>query len=147
MRSLLPIPQQNTLVEILSQAKTDNLIRSEELDFLVPRSPRIATFYSLPNVHKGTQPVKGRPIVSGIQSLTQNLGICVDEILSPFPHMSGTPWTSHKDWMVYWWIPITGWLALRWKVFTHLSLIRMVYTQWSICYHEVDRTGPTADLP
>lgn len=49
-----------------------------------PRATRIATFYSLPKVHKGIEPLKGRPIVSGVESLSQNCGIFIDKILSPF---------------------------------------------------------------
>lgn len=40
------------LLEVLGQPTTNGLISLEELDFLIPNSPRIATFYSLPKVHK-----------------------------------------------------------------------------------------------
>lgn len=44
----------------------------------------MATFYSLPKVHKGYSPLKGRPIVSGVNNLTQNCGTYIDTILRPF---------------------------------------------------------------
>lgn len=41
------------LTQILkSQTETDGLINTNEFDFLLPKCPHIATFYSLPKVHK-----------------------------------------------------------------------------------------------
>lgn len=71
------------LLHILSQAKMNNLISAAEFDFIFPQAPCIATFYSLPKIHKGLTPLKGRPIVSGVDCLSQNCGIYVDKILSP----------------------------------------------------------------
>lgn len=45
------------------------------------KNPQIPTFYALPKIHKGTKPLKGRPIVSGINSVTQNVGIYLDQVL------------------------------------------------------------------
>ncbi|XP_056407822.1 uncharacterized protein LOC130303807 [Hyla sarda] len=72
------------LKEILIQARTDCLIDEREYDFLLPNAPRLATFYGLPKVHKGLDPLKCRPIVSGVGNLTQNIGIYLDEVLRPF---------------------------------------------------------------
>lgn len=69
---------------ILKDAKTDNLISSGEFDFLCLLLPKVATFYSLPKLHKGLSPLKGRPIVSGIDNLTQNSGMYIDKILRLF---------------------------------------------------------------
>ncbi|XP_056397544.1 uncharacterized protein LOC130292572 [Hyla sarda] len=71
-------------MNILLQAKRESLIDIKELDFLLPKTPRVSTFYGLPKVHKGLDPLKCRPIVSGIGNLTQNVGIYLDEILRPF---------------------------------------------------------------
>lgn len=72
------------LKNILSQVKTFKLIDTTEFEFLLPKSPRLSTFYSRPKVHKGLQPLKGRPIVSGIDNLCQNVGTYIDTILKPF---------------------------------------------------------------
>lgn len=72
------------LKTILVQAKNDQLISPAEMDFMLPTYPIRACFYALPKLHKGTSPLKGRPIVAGIGSLTQNVGIYVDRILAPF---------------------------------------------------------------
>ncbi|CAJ0945100.1 unnamed protein product [Ranitomeya imitator] len=69
---------------ILEEAISHKLISPSEFDFMLPKCPLVATFYTLPKVHKGCHPLKGRPIVSGVDSLTQNCGIYVDQILRPF---------------------------------------------------------------
>lgn len=68
----------------VSKAKTKGLIDVAECEFLIPRNPRVATFYCLPKIHKGVDPLKGRPIVSGIDNLTQNCCLYVDKILALF---------------------------------------------------------------
>lgn len=75
---------QNKLKLILQEAKSNKLISSNEFDFLYPLHPRVATFYSLSELHKGTSPLKGRPIISGVDSLTQNSVVYFNRILRPF---------------------------------------------------------------
>ncbi|KAM4038358.1 uncharacterized protein ACNLHF_016669 [Anomaloglossus baeobatrachus] len=72
------------LKRILDIAQQDNLISTSEYEFLFPRYPKLATFYAVPKIHKGTNPIKGRPIVSGIDSLTQNCSMYIDQILRSF---------------------------------------------------------------
>lgn len=55
----------------------------KETEALVPDFPILPTFLHLPKVHKGTSPVQGRPIVSGIGSLNEHLGEWVDGQLCP----------------------------------------------------------------
>ncbi|XP_075684194.1 uncharacterized protein LOC142652437 [Rhinoderma darwinii] len=74
----------NQLKCILSSAKCLSLISEKEMAFMLPDFPQTATFYCLPKIHKGTKPLKGRPIVSGIDSLSQNASIYIDQILRPF---------------------------------------------------------------
>lgn len=51
-------------------------------DFLKVEHPVIPVFYTLPKIHKGLDtPVKGRPIVSGIDSLTENISAYVDHFI------------------------------------------------------------------
>ncbi|CAJ0964821.1 unnamed protein product [Ranitomeya imitator] len=72
------------LKEVLDEALTNGLVSRSEFDFLLPKFPLQATFYTLPKIHKGVTPLKGRPIVSGVDSLTQNCGLYLEEILRPF---------------------------------------------------------------
>lgn len=72
------------LENILIKALDDNLISENEFKFILPTTPQIPTFYTLPKIHKGLDPLKGRPIVSGINSITQNAGVYIDKVLRPF---------------------------------------------------------------
>lgn len=74
----------NELRNILQTACSQGLLDKKEMDFLLPTTYQIPTFYGLPKIHKGVHPLKCRPIVSGINSLSQNVGIYLDEILKPF---------------------------------------------------------------
>ncbi|XP_075181514.1 protein spinster homolog 1-like [Anomaloglossus baeobatrachus] len=69
---------------ILRRAFEEKLIDKKEMLFMKPKSPQIATFYSLPKLHKGYPPVRGHPIVSGIDSLTQNVSTYIDTVLRSF---------------------------------------------------------------
>lgn len=75
---------QKELLGILETSKRNELINHDEFDFLYPRFPRVVTFYSLPKHNKRLSPLKGRPIVSGIDCLSQNCGVHIDHILRPF---------------------------------------------------------------
>lgn len=72
------------LSQKLQGALEGKLIDRKDFEYLRQPYPRVATFYSLPKIHKGTNPLKGRPIVSGIGSLTQHAGTYIDQILRPF---------------------------------------------------------------
>ncbi|KAM4034769.1 LOW QUALITY PROTEIN: uncharacterized protein ACNLHF_021459 [Anomaloglossus baeobatrachus] len=72
------------LKSLLLDALDKKLISKSEFEFLYPGHPVMATFYSLPKLHKGVDPLKGRPIISGVDNLTQNLGVYLDVILKPF---------------------------------------------------------------
>lgn len=53
-------------------------------DFLITEHPVVPVFYTLPKVHKGLEtPIKGRPIVSCIGSLTENISAYVDHFIKP----------------------------------------------------------------
>lgn len=68
----------------MNWAKEKKLIDENEYKFLAIKTPQIPTFYALPKVHKGVNPLKGCPIVAGIGGLTQNVGIYIDKILRHF---------------------------------------------------------------
>lgn len=65
------------------------LIDKDTLEILVPKFPRVPTFYSLPKTHKNVQTPPGRPIVSGTGSLTDNASKFVDAFL--MPHVRSLP--------------------------------------------------------
>lgn len=69
---------------ILDNALSDTLISRNEYQYMNREHPKMACFYATPKIHKGISPLKGRPIVSGIGNLTQNIGEYVGEILRPF---------------------------------------------------------------
>lgn len=53
-------------------------------EFIRTKHPRVATFYSLPKIHKGHKPPPGRPIVSGNGGISENLSRVIDSFLQPF---------------------------------------------------------------
>lgn len=59
-------------------------ITKKEHAFLTIQHPRIPTFYTLPKVHKDPLNPPGRPIVSGIDSLTSPLSKFVDHFIRPY---------------------------------------------------------------
>ncbi|KAM4770876.1 uncharacterized protein WCC33_002646 [Rhinophrynus dorsalis] len=63
---------------LLDRARLEDLISLDEARFLWVEEPRVATFYHLPKIHKSLASPPGRPIVSGIGSLSQNLSLYVD---------------------------------------------------------------------
>ncbi|XP_056416174.1 immunoglobulin superfamily member 3 [Hyla sarda] len=77
------IPFLRELKSLLTSAKESSLISMDEYNFIYNPNPTIATFYSLPKTHKNTQPLRGRPIISGNDNLTQGASIYVDQFLAP----------------------------------------------------------------
>ncbi|CAH2306780.1 Hypothetical predicted protein, partial [Pelobates cultripes] len=70
--------------EILDRGRSRGLLSGDEYAFILNCHPKIATFYCLSKVHKSMTLPPGRPIVSGIENLTQNGRIYIDKILRPF---------------------------------------------------------------
>lgn len=79
----------NEFIELCTGAFWQGLIDKDTLNYLVPKHPRTPTFYILPKAHKNLSQPPGRPIVSGIGSLTDNASKFVDSFL--LPHVSGLP--------------------------------------------------------
>lgn len=59
------------------------VINEKERDFLIPLAPKTPIIYYIPKVHKNPIKPPGRPIVSGIDSLTSRVGKYVDHFLQP----------------------------------------------------------------
>ena len=71
------------LVDIVKEGSSLQILNKKELDFLVPLAPRVPIIYYLPKVHKNPTNPPGRPIVSGIDSVTSRIGKYIDHYLQP----------------------------------------------------------------
>ncbi|XP_063781355.1 SCO-spondin-like [Pseudophryne corroboree] len=71
------------LQHILDDAWADGVISKDEFNFLLVKHPTIPIYYHLPKIHKSLRSPPGRPIISGIGSLTSNLSFYVDSFLQP----------------------------------------------------------------
>lgn len=69
----------NSLTNLIEQQK----IPASALNSLVPLSPVAGRFYLLPKIHKAGNP--GRPIVSGIGTVTELISLFVDSVINPIP--------------------------------------------------------------
>lgn len=77
-----PNPQYKQELEgLVDKALNKRLIDKNEHKFLLPDHPVMATFYCLPKIYMGLTPLKGRPVVLGVGSLTQNIGVYLDNVL------------------------------------------------------------------
>ncbi|XP_040206073.1 uncharacterized protein LOC120937139 [Rana temporaria] len=70
--------------KFVDQAFSQGVISLDLRDFIRTKHPKTATFYSLPKVHKNKTPIPGRPIVSGIGSISENLSQVIDAHLQPY---------------------------------------------------------------
>lgn len=71
------------LLHLVNEGFSLGILNKKEKSFLVPLAPRIPTIYYLPKVHKDPVNPPGRPIVSGIDSVTARIGKYVDHYLQP----------------------------------------------------------------
>lgn len=74
----------NKFYALVDEAFQNKVISKQTLDFIRTPHPRLATFYSLPKIHKHTSDPPGRPIISGSCAITENLSRLVDEHIRPF---------------------------------------------------------------
>ena len=74
---------------LIYSAFTDALIDKQTYEFLNIPFPREPIFYSIPKIHKNKQNPPGRPIISGIGSITENTSRFVDFFL--MPHVMSLP--------------------------------------------------------
>ncbi|XP_063306958.1 kinesin-like protein KIFC3 [Pelobates fuscus] len=66
------------LEDLLTLGKEKEIIDSKIFSYLFLKAPRIPTFYFLPKVHKSATHPPGRPIISGINSVTSKLSEFID---------------------------------------------------------------------
>lgn len=91
----LPLPHDPTvrynreLQKLIEKGFNEQLINKKEKAFLVPMAPRIPVIYFLPKIHKSLVNPPGRPIISGLESVTSRIGKYIDAFLQPL--VSQTP--------------------------------------------------------
>uniref|UniRef100_A0A8C5LVT7 Reverse transcriptase domain-containing protein n=1 Tax=Leptobrachium leishanense TaxID=445787 RepID=A0A8C5LVT7_9ANUR len=71
------------LSNLLSKGSDVGILNEHELKYLNPPHPKIPVFYLLPKMHKDPIQPPGRPIISGIQSVTSYLSEYLDILLQP----------------------------------------------------------------
>lgn len=72
-----------TIKETLQNLAQANKVAPDAIKALVPLSPVAGRFYLLPKIHKKDNP--GRPIVSGIGTVTEKLSLYVDSLINNIP--------------------------------------------------------------
>ncbi|XP_069486076.1 uncharacterized protein [Ambystoma mexicanum] len=78
------------LETILDRAMELDWINEHTRKFLNNKHPRIPNFYTLPKIHKDQAKPPGRPIVAGMDSINQPLGIYIDFFLQPLIQNTST---------------------------------------------------------
>ena len=67
----------------MDEAYNNEWLTDKERDFLTPPHPRAAVFYLLPKIHKNPHTPPGRPIISGIGTITEPASKYIDFIIKP----------------------------------------------------------------
>lgn len=68
---------------IIKHGVDSKFLNKQEAKYLIPTVSRTPVIYYLPKIHKDSSNPPGRPIVSGIESLTSRLGEYIDLHLQP----------------------------------------------------------------
>lgn len=68
---------------VLWEALALDYINNSTAEFLINKTPRVPIFHTIPKIHKKESPSRGRPIVSGINSVLELLSKYVDQFLQP----------------------------------------------------------------
>ena len=71
------------LKNILDRALEQNWINANEYKFLLPSDPKIGIFYLLPKIHKDPLSPPGRPIISGVDTITEPTSKYIDFHIKP----------------------------------------------------------------
>lgn len=80
----MTIPYKNELDNLLSEAKIYGIINEKEYDFVNIIYPRILVIHYLPKIYKDKKKKPGRPIVSGMNSITSRLSAYFDFYLQKY---------------------------------------------------------------
>uniref|UniRef100_A0A671PBT2 Uncharacterized protein n=1 Tax=Sinocyclocheilus anshuiensis TaxID=1608454 RepID=A0A671PBT2_9TELE len=94
---------------LLEDAVSSNVIDQLISAFLYVQHPRVPLFYTLPEIHKSLETPVGRPIVSGIGSVTENNSEYGDYYLKPLslpftipPGQGGDIFVKRKSREIFW---------------------------------------------
>lgn len=71
------------MITLVDKGVKAHILDKKEKAFLIPMAPRIPTMYYLPKNTKMLTIPPGRPIVSGINSITARIGKYIDFYLQP----------------------------------------------------------------
>lgn len=71
------------LQNLINRGYQQGILNKKEKAYLVPSAPRVPVMYYLPKIHKNLTHPPGRPIISGIESVTARIGKYVDNFLQP----------------------------------------------------------------
>lgn len=71
------------LKDLVEKGFDMGILNKKEKEHLVPLAPRLPVIYSLPKVHKTLFNPPGRPIISGIDSITSRISKYIDFYLQP----------------------------------------------------------------
>lgn len=69
---------------LVDEAFQNRVISKQTFEFIRTPYPRVATFYSLPKIHRNAIEPPGRPIISGNGAIAENLSRLVDKQIKPF---------------------------------------------------------------
>lgn len=72
------------LEQLLTKGKAQKIINEQEFNYLNIKYPRIPVIYVLPKIQKDPVNPPGRPIVSGINSITSRLSAYIDFFLQKY---------------------------------------------------------------
>uniref|UniRef100_A0A8C5WHF8 Reverse transcriptase domain-containing protein n=1 Tax=Leptobrachium leishanense TaxID=445787 RepID=A0A8C5WHF8_9ANUR len=67
----------------IQKGENNEFLNEKETDYLTVKYPKIPVFYHLPKVHKNLNKPPGRPIVSGIDSISSKVAEYLDHLLQP----------------------------------------------------------------
>lgn len=80
-----PIKQfRNELETLVQYGAERDILNKQEEKYLVPTAFKISVIYYIPKIRKDKNTPPGKPIISGIESLTFRLGEYIDVHLQPF---------------------------------------------------------------
>lgn len=71
------------LSTLLDRAVSSGIFTQKERDMFIPDCLIMPVFHHFPKIHKGLDPLFGRPIIAGIGTLSERLGQWVDDQLQP----------------------------------------------------------------
>uniref|UniRef100_A0A8C5M7U7 Reverse transcriptase domain-containing protein n=1 Tax=Leptobrachium leishanense TaxID=445787 RepID=A0A8C5M7U7_9ANUR len=69
--------------DFIRKGEEREFLNDKETDYLTVKHPRIPVFYHLPKIHKNMERPPGRPIVSGINSVSSKIAEYLDHLLQP----------------------------------------------------------------